>query len=273
LRWYSINQPLSSTAPAPVETPMEISEEEQSSSAVVTIGDGSSSGPVPAFTLRIGDIVATAPIINFPPAPSSSQPPDDYSRYSSASTMLKNFNPGSAGQNEPVLVTTQPRSPFDFLTTLGMSQAAAKSSAASKRGSFSGLSGAQAFSTINTSFVESSGRPVHVEPPEFTLSNLLEQLEDYTPTVPDTVANHFLHTAGFDSTDPRISRLLSLVAQKFVYDIMKDSLVVSKAKAAAAAAVSGKAKPKDAKQVLKYEDLNEAAKEYNIKFRKPFPFK
>ena len=77
--------------------------------------------------------------------------------------------------------------------------------------------------------------------------------------------------AGFDSPDPRISRLVTLAASKFIYDLLKGSSTICKAKAAAAAAARGKPLAKDTKYVLNFENLAQAAEEYKIALQKSPP--
>lgn len=54
------------------------------------------------------------------------------------------------------------------------------------------------------------------------------QLENYESTIPDAVTSHYLNTTGFDTNDPRIVRLISIAAQKFIADIANDTLQHSK---------------------------------------------
>ncbi|WAR14787.1 TAF10-like protein [Mya arenaria] len=87
------------------------------------------------------------------------------------------------------------------------------------------------------------------------------------PLIPDSVTAHYLSRAGFEPTDPRIIRLVSLAAQKFVSDVANDALQHCKMKGGAI-----KNKGKDKKLVLTMDDLTPALAEYGINVKKPLYF-
>ncbi|KAK5964195.1 hypothetical protein GCK32_012311, partial [Trichostrongylus colubriformis] len=52
----------------------------------------------------------------------------------------------------------------------------------------------------------------------------INELEDYVPTIPDSVTLHFMRSCGCDCSDPRIVRLIALATQKYVSDIILDAM-------------------------------------------------
>nr|CAD7425631.1 unnamed protein product [Timema monikensis] len=99
------------------------------------------------------------------------------------------------------------------------------------------------------------------------LSDFLLQLEDYTPTIPDAVTANYLQSYGFETSDPRITRLISLAAQKFISDVANDALQHCKTRGA-----SQNTKPtkgKDRRYTLTMEDLTPALADYGITVKKP----
>ncbi|KRT84137.1 hypothetical protein AMK59_410 [Oryctes borbonicus] len=105
------------------------------------------------------------------------------------------------------------------------------------------------------------------------LSDFLLQLEDYTPTIPDAVTAHYLRTSGFEPKDPRLLRLISIAAQKFISDIANDALQHCKMRSSNSSSSSSSSKnaksSKDRRYCLTMEDLTPALAEFGINVKKP----
>ncbi|XP_017599905.1 PREDICTED: transcription initiation factor TFIID subunit 10 [Corvus brachyrhynchos] len=98
----------------------------------------------------------------------------------------------------------------------------------------------------------------------------VELFQLFLSQIPDAVTGYYLNRAGFEASDPRIIRLISLAAQKFISDIANDALQHCKMKGTASG--SSRSKSKDKKYTLTMEDLTPALAEYGINVKKPHYF-
>lgn len=87
---------------------------------------------------------------------------------------------------------------------------------------------------------------------------LIPQFAVFCAQIPDAVSEYFMSLSGYQSTDPRVTRLASLAAHKFVADVTNDALRICKARQ------QGKGR-----LVLTTEDLAQSARDYGIHIRKP----
>ncbi|KAH8104137.1 transcription initiation factor TFIID 23-30kDa subunit-domain-containing protein [Cristinia sonorae] len=108
-----------------------------------------------------------------------------------------------------------------------------------------------------------------------TLAEFLLMLDDYEPLIPNEVTDYYLQRVGFECEDPRLKRLLSLAAQKFVSDIAADAYQHARIRTNASGGrsrvnVTGPQSARDkTKTTLMMEDLSAALAEYGITSRKP----
>lgn len=62
------------------------------------------------------------------------------------------------------------------------------------------------------------------DPSADDIEEFLASLADYVPTIPDELTGHYLQRSGFQCPDERMTRLVSVAAQKFIGDIVNDAL-------------------------------------------------
>lgn len=118
-------------------------------------------------------------------------------------------------------------------------------------------------SVVNTEQSSSEQLPKTAGQP---LIDFLQYIENYKPSVPDSITAHYMQSNGFETNDPRILRLISIASQKFVADIANDSLQHCKMRTALN---QNKKQPKDKRYSFTFEDLNPVLGEYGINIKKP----
>jgi len=101
------------------------------------------------------------------------------------------------------------------------------------------------------------------------VAEVLEKVEDYSTVIPDSVTSNVLNQAGFQSSDPQVTRLVSLVAQKFLSDVAHEALQHCKMRGGGKE--MKKVTGRDRKFALTSEDLLVALTDQGIRMKKP-PF-
>eukprot|EP00117_Sycon_ciliatum_P041791 scpid99672/ scgid30508/ Transcription initiation factor TFIID subunit 10; Transcription initiation factor TFIID 30 kDa subunit len=110
--------------------------------------------------------------------------------------------------------------------------------------------------------------PDEMRVPGENLAEFVQQLEDYMPTIPDAVTGYYLNRAGFEASDARVVRLISLSAQKFVADILNDALQHHKIRGPSQSTKKS-GKQQERKVTLTMEDLTPPLNERGIVIKKP----
>mmetsp|Transcript_14604 Transcript_14604/g.61675 ORF Transcript_14604/g.61675 Transcript_14604/m.61675 type:complete len:130 (-) Transcript_14604:1694-2083(-) len=106
---------------------------------------------------------------------------------------------------------------------------------------------------------------------EMEVEKLLIDLDEFTPTIPDALTNHYLKISGIREPDIRATRLVSLAAQRFISQVSAD------ARACAQQRFEMQAKdkrergldPRDRRVMLTIDDLHAALNDYGLDLRKP----
>ncbi|BEI85775.1 hypothetical protein CcaverHIS002_0600620 [Cutaneotrichosporon cavernicola] len=104
-----------------------------------------------------------------------------------------------------------------------------------------------------------------------SLAEFLVMLDGYKPLIPEEVTEYYLQRAGFECQDPRLKRLLSLSAQKFISDLSRDAFHFAKLRVSSTAAGRGRpaAGADRNRVVLTMDDLSLALGEHGVNVKKP----
>uniref|UniRef100_A0A6G1SIP3 Transcription initiation factor TFIID subunit 10 n=1 Tax=Aceria tosichella TaxID=561515 RepID=A0A6G1SIP3_9ACAR len=87
-------------------------------------------------------------------------------------------------------------------------------------------------------------------------TSMLEAIKDFDSSIPDEVIKHFLNISGMQTSDQKIIRLIAIAAQKFIHEIVSDSLQHCKLR------------NKGKKYTLTVEDLSAALSEVGIEMKR-----
>jgi transcription initiation factor TFIID subunit 10 len=103
-----------------------------------------------------------------------------------------------------------------------------------------------------------------------TFNKISEGLEAFTPLIPDPVLDFCFVKAGLEISDPKVKKLVSLIAQKFITDVATSCYQYHKI--VQRATMKEKKGPKERKLTLTLSDVEHALKEVGINISRPSYF-
>ena len=86
------------------------------------------------------------------------------------------------------------------------------------------------------------------------LRDLVVALEAYTPTVPESVCKYYMRKSGVACVDPRMAKLMSMAADRFLADTINEAKQISILRKQGMKAAA-KRKHGDTSETLEMEDL------------------
>merc|ERR1719197_796589 len=100
------------------------------------------------------------------------------------------------------------------------------------------------------------------------VEQLLIDVAEYSPVLPDSVTQLLLSRAGLDTeSDPRVARIAALAAQKFISDILLDAFQCTKNRQSKERVTTTKQKHPQ-KNILTMDDLQQASTKLGISLKK-----
>lgn len=99
------------------------------------------------------------------------------------------------------------------------------------------------------------------------INKLEEELENFNPLIPDVVIDYLIEKNGVDINDPKVKKLISLLAQKFIVDVSTSAFQFHKINQKAAQ--KDKRLSREKKITLQMADLELALEEVGIDVRRP----
>ncbi|CAD25993.2 similarity to TRANSCRIPTION INITIATION FACTOR TFIID 30kDa SUBUNIT [Encephalitozoon cuniculi GB-M1] len=102
---------------------------------------------------------------------------------------------------------------------------------------------------------------------EEEFNELKQNLDSYTPLLPESVTDYFMEKAGVVTSDQSVKKLVSLLAHKFVTDIAVSSFQYHRINQKAAQ--KDKRFAKEKKPTFQLVDLEKALEEVGISISRP----
>jgi transcription initiation factor TFIID subunit 10 len=108
-----------------------------------------------------------------------------------------------------------------------------------------------------------------IEDNEKRILELLNLMENHKPLIAEELIDYYLIKAGVRCDDIRLKRLISVLGQKFLSDVVNDSLKYSKLKNSTHGISSRSSQREPSKQSLNMDDLIFALSERGISIERP----